>query len=50
MAGFRSDNGSKYINHDVAHLLGKLLMERITPSRARAVSPRAVWWRPKMEQ
>lgn len=32
--GFHSDNGSEYINHDVSHLLGKLLIEQ-TKSRAR---------------
>ncbi len=32
--GFHSDNGSEYINHDVARLLGKLLIEQ-TKSRSR---------------
>ena len=33
--GFHSDNGSEYINHDVAKLLNKLLIEEQTKSRAR---------------
>ena len=34
LRGFHSDNGSEYINHDVARLLGKLLIEQ-TKSRSR---------------
>ena len=33
--GFHSDNGSEYINHHVAKLLNKLLIEEQTKSRAR---------------
>jgi transposase InsO family protein len=33
--GFHSDNGSEYINHDVAKLLNKLLIEEQTKSRSR---------------
>ena len=33
--GFHSDNGSEYINHHVAKLLNKLLIEEHTKSRAR---------------
>jgi transposase InsO family protein len=33
--GFHSDNGSEYINHQVARLLNKLLIEEHTKSRAR---------------
>ena len=33
--GFHSDNGSEYINRDVAKLLNKLLIEEQTKSRAR---------------
>jgi transposase InsO family protein len=33
--GFHSDNGSEYINHDVAKLLNKLLIEEHTKSRSR---------------
>ena len=33
--GFHSDNGSEYINHEVAKLLNKLLIEEQTKSRAR---------------
>jgi transposase InsO family protein len=32
--GFHSDNGSEYINHDVARLLGKLLIEQTSRARA----------------
>ncbi len=33
--GFHSDNGSEYINHHVAKLLNKLLIEEQTKSRSR---------------
>ena len=33
--GFHSDNGSEYINHQVAQLLNKLLIEEHTKSRSR---------------
>jgi transposase InsO family protein len=33
--GFHSDNGSEYINHEVAKLLNKLLIEEQTKSRSR---------------
>jgi transposase InsO family protein len=33
--GFHSDNGSEYINHQVARLLNKLLIEEQTKSRSR---------------
>jgi len=33
--GFHSDNGSEYINHQVAKLLNKLLIEEQTKSRSR---------------
>jgi transposase InsO family protein len=33
--GFHSDNGSEYINHQVAQLLNKLLIEEQTKSRSR---------------
>ena len=33
--GFHSDNGSEYINHQVAKLLNKLLIEEHTKSRSR---------------
>jgi transposase InsO family protein len=33
--GFHSDNGSEYINHEVANLLNKLLIEEQTKSRSR---------------
>lgn len=33
--GFHSDNGSEYINHQVAKLLNKLLVEEVTKSRPR---------------
>ena len=33
--GFHSDNGSEYINHKVARLLNKLLIEEQTKSRSR---------------
>ena len=35
ISGFHSDNGSEYINRDVAKLLNKLLIEEQTKSRAR---------------
>ena len=33
--GFHADNGSEYINHHVAKLLNKLLIEEQTKSRSR---------------
>jgi hypothetical protein len=35
ITGFHSDNGSEYINHQVAKLLNKLLIEEQTKSRSR---------------
>jgi transposase InsO family protein len=35
ITGFHSDNGSEFINHDVAKLLNKLLIEEQTKSRSR---------------
>lgn len=35
LRGFHSDNGSEYINHQVARLLNKLLIEEQTKSRSR---------------
>ena len=39
--GFHSDNGSEYINHHVAKLLNKLLIEEQTKSRSRHSSDNA---------
>jgi hypothetical protein len=39
--GFHSDNGSEYINHHVAKLLNKLLIEEQTKSRSRHSNERA---------
>jgi transposase InsO family protein len=40
--GFHSDNGSEYINHDVAKLLNKLLIEEQTKSRSRHCNDNAL--------
>jgi transposase InsO family protein len=40
--GFHSDNGSEYINHDVAKMLNKLLIEEHTKSRSRHCNDNAL--------
>lgn len=40
--GFHSDNGSEYINHDVAKMLNKLLVEEQTKSRSRHCNDNAL--------
>lgn len=40
--GFHADNGSEYINHRVAALLGKLHIEEFTKSRARHTNDNAL--------
>ena len=42
--GFHSDNGSEYINHTVAKLLEKLLIE-FTKSRGRTAARTTRWWK-----
>ena len=44
IVGFHADNGSEYINHQVAALLNKLHIGRFTKSRARQCNDNA-WWR-----
>jgi transposase InsO family protein len=40
--GFHADNGSEYINHRVARLLGKLHVQEFTKSRARRTNDNAL--------
>jgi len=46
--GFHSDNGSEFVNHTVANVLGKLLIAQ-TKSRPRRATTMG-WWKPRTEQ